>query len=602
MAHQVAERSHPLGKRVIARVDDVDLLELGKLGPDPDEAIEEGRVLDDRHPRPGVAGEVLDLLRRRRVVDADRGRPHELGGEVEPVELGSVAHHQQHTFADGDAVEQKPLGDTAGEVVNVGGGERGPALAVAAAEQWQLGLTIDQLQELAGHRQAGDPGVDFADRGPSHGGKSRAVSEPGGRRRSDQSVLCSAVHRPGPCGQTLAMRTAVIVDAIRTPLGKRNGKLREWHPVDLAAELLNALQTRNDLDPAIVDDVVLGCVMQVGEQAANVARNAVLGAGWPDTVPGTTIDRQCGSSQQAAHFAAQGVIAGAYDVVVAGGVEVMTRVPMGSSMADGKFGYPFGPRVSGRYADQGGIVPQGISAELIADAWAISRDDMDAFGLRSQALAGDAARQGRFDREIVPILGADGRPATADEGLRDTTPESLAQLKPVFLSEDEGGRVTAGNSSQITDGASALLVMSEERAEQLGLTPRARFVDFAVSAGDPRLMLTATIPATTKVLARAGLELDEIDLIEINEAFASAVLAWETRGSPRSRPGQRQRRGDRPRSPARRLRYTTDGDAVVRARAQRWTLRPADHVRGRGDGQRHRDRADLRVARGEIRE
>ena len=170
----------------------------------------------------------------------------------------------------------------------------------------------------------------------------------------------------------------MIVDAVRTPLGKRNGRLREWHPVDLAAELLNAVRDRNDLDPAVVDDVVLGCVMQVGEQAANVARNAVLAAGWPDTVPGTTIDRQCGSSQQAAHFAAQGVIAGAYDVVVAGGVEVMTRVPMGASMADGKFGYPFGPRLSASYADQGGIVPQGISAELIADKWGITREAMDA--------------------------------------------------------------------------------------------------------------------------------------------------------------------------------------------------------------------------------
>ena len=190
------------------------------------------------------------------------------------------------------------------------------------------------------------------------------------------------------------MRSAVIVDAVRTPLGKRNGRLREWHPVDLAAELLNAVRDRNDLDPAVVDDVVLGCVMQVGEQAVNVARNAVLAAGWPDTVPGTTIDRQCGSSQQAAHFAAQGVIAGAYDVVVAGGVEVMTRVPMGASMADGKFGYPFGPRSSARYADQGGIVPQGISAELIADKWGITREAMDAFGLRSQRLARRGCRRG----------------------------------------------------------------------------------------------------------------------------------------------------------------------------------------------------------------
>jgi acetyl-CoA acetyltransferase family protein len=221
------------------------------------------------------------------------------------------------------------------------------------------------------------------------------------------------------------------------------------------------------------------------------------------------------------------VLAGAYDVVVAGGVEVMTRVPMGSSMADGKFGYPFGPRVSARYADQGGIVPQGISAELIADAWRLSREELDAYGLRSQQLARQAADEGRFEREIVPVLGADGKPVVADEGIRETTDESLAQLKPAFLSEEEGGRVTAGNSSQISDGASAVLVMSEQRALELGLTPRARIIGFAVAAGDPRLMLTATMPATTKVLQRAGLDLDEIDLIEINEAFASAVLAWE---------------------------------------------------------------------------
>jgi acetyl-CoA acyltransferase len=322
------------------------------------------------------------------------------------------------------------------------------------------------------------------------------------------------------------VRTAVIVDAVRTPLGKRNGRLREWHPVDLAAELLNAVRDRNDLDPAVVDDVVLGCVMQVGEQAANIARNAVLAAGWPDTVPGTTIDRQCGSSQQAAHFAAQGVIAGAYDVVVAGGVEVMTRVPMGASMADGKFGYPFGPRLSARYADQGGIVPQGISAELIADKWGITREAMDAYGLRSQQLAGEACREGRFEREIVAVLGADGRSMEHDEGLRETTLDSLARLKPAFRSEEDGGRVTAGNSSQISDGASAVLVMSEERAAELGLAPRARFVSFAVAAGDPRLMLTATIPATARVLERAGLALDDVDVVEINEAFASAVLAW----------------------------------------------------------------------------
>jgi acetyl-CoA acyltransferase len=323
------------------------------------------------------------------------------------------------------------------------------------------------------------------------------------------------------------MTNAVIIDAVRTPLGKRNGQLRDWHPVDLAAETLKALVDRTGIDPVIVDDVIVGCVMQVGEQAINVARNAVLAAGWPDTVPGTTIDRQCGSSQQAAHFAAQGVIAGAYDVVVAGGVEVMTRVPMGSSMADGKFGWPFGPAVGARYADQGGLVPQGISAELISDQWNLSRQDLDEFGARSQQLALQATVEGRFEREIVPVVGADGTMVTRDEGLRETTVESLAKLKPAFRSEEEGGRITAGNSSQITDGASAALIMSEAKAADLGLTPRARFVEFSLAGADPRLMLTAPIPATQKVLDRAGLSMGDIDLVEINEAFASVILAWQ---------------------------------------------------------------------------
>ncbi|MFT3851809.1 MAG: thiolase family protein [Ilumatobacteraceae bacterium] len=323
------------------------------------------------------------------------------------------------------------------------------------------------------------------------------------------------------------MTTAVIVDAIRTPLGRRNGKLKDWHPVDLAAETLNALIERTGIDPGIVDDVVMGCVMQVGEQAVNVGRNAVLAAGWPEHVPGTTVDRQCGSSQQAAHFAAQGVIAGAYDVVVAAGVEVMTRVPMGSAMADGKFGFPFGPKIVARYAPAGGLVPQGISAELIADKWGITREDMDRFGVRSQQYARRATDEGRFQAEILPVLGADGQMVTVDEGLRDTTMESLAALKPSFKPVEDGGRVTAGNSSQITDGASALLIMSEEKADALGLRPRARFVDFALAGADPRMMLTAPIPATQRVLDRAGLTLDDIDLVEINEAFASVVLAWE---------------------------------------------------------------------------
>ena len=323
------------------------------------------------------------------------------------------------------------------------------------------------------------------------------------------------------------MTTAVIVDAIRSPLGKRNGRMKNWHPADLAAEMLTNLVDRTGVDPATIDDVVMGCVMQVGEQSLNVARNAVLAAGWPDTVPGTTVDRQCGSSQQAAHFAAQGVIAGAYDVVVAAGVEVMTRVPMGSSVAEGKYGYPFGPRVQARYADVGGLVGQGISAEMIAEKWNISREALDEFGARSQAFAARATAEGRFQSQIIPVLDADGKIMSTDEGIRETSKEKLASLQPAFRPVEQGGRVTAGNSSQITDGAAAMLIMSEERAKKLGFTPRARFVNFALAAEDPRYMLTAPIPATQKVLQRAGLTMDDIDLGEINEAFAAVVLAWE---------------------------------------------------------------------------
>jgi acetyl-CoA acyltransferase len=330
--------------------------------------------------------------------------------------------------------------------------------------------------------------------------------------------------------------TAVIVDVVRTAGGKRNGKLSGWHPADLAAETLKALVERNNLDPAQIDDVIMGCVMQVGAQAVNIGRNAVLAAGFPETVPSTTVDRQCGSSQQSAHFAAQGVIAGAYDIVVAAGVEVMSLVPMGASMGDGSFGSPFGPTVGMRYADVGGLVPQGISAELIADKWGLSREDLDAFGARSQQLAEQATTEGRFDREIIPVvekrLDKETRKVIeskdlvkADEGIRPgTTAETLAALKPAFKPD---GKVTAGNSSQITDGAAAVLIMSEERANQLGLTPRARFVDFALAGVDPVTMLTGPIPATGKVLEKAKLTMGDMDLTEINEAFASVVLAWE---------------------------------------------------------------------------
>jgi acetyl-CoA acyltransferase len=274
----------------------------------------------------------------------------------------------------------------------------------------------------------------------------------------------------------------------------------------------------------------MGCVMQVGEQALNIGRNAVLAAGYPESVPSTTIDRQCGSSQQALHFAAQGVMAGAYDVVIAAGVEHMTHTPMGSSVVR-DLGFPFGPTMMGRYAERGGLVSQGISAEMIADQWDISRGDLDAFGARSQQHAARATAEGRFEREIVPLTVRDdeGGPTdetiTTDEGVRpDTTAEVLANLKPAFKPD---GKVTAGNSSQITDGAAAVLIMSEEKASALGLTPRARFHAFALAGVDPVTMLTGPIPATRAVLEKAKMSIDDIDLVEINEAFASVVLAWE---------------------------------------------------------------------------
>ena len=322
------------------------------------------------------------------------------------------------------------------------------------------------------------------------------------------------------------MINAVIVDAVRTPGGRRNGKLKDWHPADLAAHVLKALEQRNGLDPALIDDVIMGCVMQVGEQSLNIGRNAVLAAGWPESVPATTVDRQCGSSQQALHFAAQGVMAGAYDIVVAAGVEVMTRTPMGASIVK-DMGFPFPTSMMERY-EATGLPGQGIGAEMIADEYGITREDLDAFGAESQRRAAQATAEGRFEREIIPVpVVIDGvtEMMTTDEGIRHgTTPETLANLKPAFK---EDGKVTAGNSSQISDGASAVLVMSEEKAAELGLTPRARFHSFAVVGTDPVTMLKGPIPATEKVLARSGLSIDDIDLFEVNEAFASVVLAWQ---------------------------------------------------------------------------
>jgi acetyl-CoA acyltransferase len=332
------------------------------------------------------------------------------------------------------------------------------------------------------------------------------------------------------------MATAVIVDAVRTASGKRNGQLSGWHPVDLAAETLKALVERNDLDPALVDDVIMGCVMQVGAQSLNIGRNAVLSAGFPESVPSTTVDRQCGSSQQSAHFAAQGVISGAYDIAIAAGIEIMSVVPMGASAMVKDVGFPFGDVMSQRYASVGGLVPQGISAELIAEKWNISREELDAFGAQSQQRAEQAADEGRFDNEIIPVQAKPRDKETGeliqtdalhtrDEGIRPgTTAETLANLKPAFKPD---GVVTAGNSSQIADGAAAVLIMSEEKANALGLTPRARFHTFALAGVDPVTMLTGPIPSTQKALERSGLSIDDIDLFEVNEAFASVVLAWE---------------------------------------------------------------------------
>ncbi|MEV1129963.1 thiolase family protein [Agromyces sp. NPDC049794] len=321
---------------------------------------------------------------------------------------------------------------------------------------------------------------------------------------------------------------AVIVDVIRTPVGrgKPGGLLSGIHPVDLLAGVLDALVTRNDLDPALVDDVIGGCVSQIGEQSYNITRNAVLAAGFPETVPGTTIDRQCGSSQQAATFAAQAVLAGHADIVIACGVESMSRVPLGSSAVGAD---PYGSRLRARYPE--GLVNQGVSAELIAAKWGFSREELDAFSARSHLLASVAGETGAFATEVVPVPGID---SLVDETVRPaTTVESLAGLNPAFRTDalaerfpELDWRVTPGNSSPLTDGASAALIMSAEAAEKLGLTPRARFRAFSVVGDDPLYMLTGVIPATEKVLARAGLVHADIDTYEVNEAFASVPLAW----------------------------------------------------------------------------
>jgi acetyl-CoA acyltransferase len=311
-------------------------------------------------------------------------------------------------------------------------------------------------------------------------------------------------------------RDAVIVDAVRTPVGKRGGGLSGVHPVDLSAHVLEALAQRTSLDPALVEDVIWGCVSQTGEQAVNVARNAALAAGWPEDVVGVTIDRQCGSSQQAVHFAAAGVISGQYDVAVAGGVESMSRVPMLCTVTQGP-GVPFGPRMNARYDNA--LVPQGTSAELIAARWGLTRTALDEIAARSHQRASAATESGAFLGQLTPV-----GDVKADEGIRPgSTVETLAGLRTPFA---EDGVVTAGNSSQISDGAAALLITTSERARQLGWTPLARLHSFATAGVDPITMLTAPIPATARVLARAGLALDDIGAFEVNEAFASVIGAW----------------------------------------------------------------------------
>ncbi|MBA3799749.1 MAG: acetyl-CoA C-acyltransferase [Geodermatophilaceae bacterium] len=324
------------------------------------------------------------------------------------------------------------------------------------------------------------------------------------------------------------MPDAVICAAVRSPVGKRGGGLAGTHPVDLSAHVLNALIERSGIDPAVVDDVIWGCVSQVGEQTYNIGRNAVLAAGWPESVPGTTIDRQCGSSQQSVHFAAAAVLSGQCEVVVAGGVEVMSRVPMGSSVGTDT-GLPLGPMFMQRYD---GVFPnQGVGAELIAQRWALSRTQLDTHSLESHAKAAAAQDAGLFEAEIAPIPTEAGM-VKADEGIRrGSTVDKLGTLPTPFA---EAGVITAGNASQISDGCAALLVTTPDRAAQLGLTPLVRIHTAVVAADDPVIMLTAPIPATAKALAKSGLSIDEIGTFEVNEAFAPVPLAWlaETGADP----------------------------------------------------------------------
>jgi acetyl-CoA acyltransferase len=326
------------------------------------------------------------------------------------------------------------------------------------------------------------------------------------------------------------MRDAVIVEAVRTPVGKRNGGLAGVHPGDLSSHVLKALAERAGIDPAVVEDVIWGCVSQVGEQTFDIARTAVLGAHWPESIPGTTVDRQCGSSQQAISFAAASVIAGHYDVCIAGGVESMSRVPMGASVAGGAHGMPLSEGFNARY---NGIFPnQGLGAEMIVERWGLSRAQLDEFSLGSHAKAAAAQDEGRLTGQIAAVTAGDGTKVEADEGIRrGSTMEAMAGLKPAFKPD---GTITAGNSSQISDGAAALLIMTSEKAADLGLRPIARIHTAVVTGDDPVIMLTGPIPATALALKRSGLQIGDIGVYEVNEAFAPVPIAWlaETGADP----------------------------------------------------------------------
>ena len=402
-----------------------------------------------------------------------------------------------------------------------------------------------------------------------------------------------------------SVRSAVVVDAVRsaTGKGKPGGALSGIHSVELLGQVLGGLMARNDVDPGLVEDVLIGCVSQAADQAGTPGRWAWLAAGLPEHVPSVTIDRRCGSSQQAVHFAAQGIIAGTYDVAVAGGVESMSRVPMGTARMGAD---PFGPSSQARY---GGLVSQGISAELVAAKWKLDRDAQDEYAARSQRLAAEATASGAYDAEIVPVLAEhdDGSTVevTVDETIRaGTTAEGLAKLKPAFEDAAMAERfpqidwsVTAGNSSQLADGASALLLMDEQRASDLGLEPIARIVAMSVVSDDPIMMLSGPIPATRRVLERAGMSIGDIDHYEVNEAFAPVPLAWQAEldADPERL---------NPRGGAIALGHPLGGSGtrlmstmIHALRDERRSLRPADHVRGRRHGQRHDHRSALTVGR-----